>query len=485
MTLKSRLLVILAFIAAIVFFVDIAIVFSQYSFSISRLDQHLMSYEKQASKIVKFVDAGGSLPDGPSTQLPKQKSGAQKIAEATSTEDITKAPVIPSAYVGMIRGQDALRSYSFETEADEIPDLSREPAQTLSVTYATVRHLSDSDGFGLMRVVLIPQGQDTLVIGNSIGPVIAASIQLSVSATVGWLIVLAALALAYLWVMRLGLTPIRRVAEVARKINGGDKSQRVPSFPEKTEAHQLGQAVNDLLDQNEHVEEKLRQFVSDSAHELRTPLTTISGYSALFEKGRLRSSRDVTDAMRRIREESARMTRLVNDLLTLATVDADDSVVADVVDVVPVVGSVINDFRVIDAERSYQQSGPEHAFAAISTDRFAQLLVILLTNARDHSPRGSNVIVSIETSDVVHIRVSNPGLSISPERLEKIFDRFVRVDSFRTATTTQATGLGLSIAKALVQSVGGEIGMISEPTTSDMAVTTLWCKLPTRATCTA
>ncbi len=482
MTLKSRLVLILTLIAAIVFFVDVAIVFSQYSFSISRLDQNLMSFEKQASKIVKFVDAGGTLPERASNQSPTQNPSRLKDSIVTSAEDITKVPVIPGAYVGMIRGQDSLMSYSFETDAGEIPDLARVSESTRSVTYATVNRASGSGGLDLMRVVLIPQGKNTLVIGNSIGPVIAASIQLSVSAAVGWLIVLAALALAYLWVMKLGLAPIRRVADVARKINAGDKSQRVPSFPEKTEAHQLGQAVNDLLNQNEHVEEKLRQFVSDSAHELRTPLTTISGYSALFEKGQLRSSRAVTDAMRRIREESARMTRLVNDLLTLATVDSEDYVVSDVVDVVPVVGSVINDFRIIDAERSYQLRGSEHAFATISTDRFAQLLVILLTNARDHSPRGSHVSVSVENGDVVHVRVSNPGQLIDPERLQHLFDRFVRAESFRTTTPIQGTGLGLSIAKAIVQSVGGDIGMTSEGESAETAVTTVWCNLPASAT---
>src|SRR5690606_937674 len=127
------------------------------------------------------------------------------------------------------------------------------------------------------------------------------------------------------WVLRQGVRPLDEIAATADAIAAGDLSRRVEHPVADTEAGRVGVAFNRMLAQIEDdirqrdaSEQRLKRFVADASHELRTPLTSIRGYADLWRQGGLRAESALDDAMTRIEGESARMGRLVEDLLLLA-----------------------------------------------------------------------------------------------------------------------------------------------------------------------
>ena len=139
---------------------------------------------------------------------------------------------------------------------------------------------------------------------------------------------LAAILLAGLWLVRVGLRPLGRIEQTAAAIAGGDLSQRVENDDPRTEVGRLGGALNTMLGQIEEAfdertasEQRLRRFVADASHELRTPLAAVRAYAELFDRGARERPDDLERAMTGIQRESRRMGLLVDDLLLLARLD--------------------------------------------------------------------------------------------------------------------------------------------------------------------
>ena len=123
------------------------------------------------------------------------------------------------------------------------------------------------------------------------------------------------------WIEHLGLRPIARMKHTAEAILAGDRKQRVAIPSAGVETAALAGALNSMLDQQQAIEDRLRQFVADASHELRTPTSVISGLTQLWRQGDLRDGQALQDAMRRIGQESSRMKALVEELLLLARLD--------------------------------------------------------------------------------------------------------------------------------------------------------------------
>ena len=165
---------------------------------------------------------------------------------------------------------------------------------------------------------------------------------------------LVAAALASWWLIHRGLRPVAQMVDTAAAIAAGDLSRRVPAANPNTELGRLGQALNQMLTTIEQAmrervesEERLRRFVADAAHELRTPLTSLQGYAELYWQGAAREPATLENAMRRIKAESARMARLVDDLLLLARLDHQRGLQLELVDVTAVVREAAADFAVV------------------------------------------------------------------------------------------------------------------------------------------
>src|SRR5437763_5348854 len=286
---------------------------------------------------------------------------------------------------------------------------------------------------------------------------------------VATVLVLAALGAMALWVLRLGVRPLAHMAETAGAIAAGDRSQRGAHADERTEAGQLGTALNAMLEQIEvafderaTTEERLRRFVADASHELRTPLTSIRGYTELWRAGGLRDSGEVGEAMRRMEQEARRMGLLVDDLLLLARLDQGRPLETAPLAFDRLVDDAVHDARAVEPDRPIDLTA-EPVTVVGDDHRLRQVVGNLLANARLHTPPGTPVHVSVRTAgDRVRLEVADEGPGVGPDVAARVFERFYRGDPARTRARG-GSGLGLSIVAAVAEAHGGGVSVDTAP----------------------
>ncbi len=262
--------------------------------------------------------------------------------------------------------------------------------------------------------------------------------------------VLAALAVLALWIIRIGLRPLRAIEETAAAITAGDLSRRVEHADSQTEVGRVGSALNTMLDRIEASDRRLRRFVADASHELRTPLAAVRAYAELFGRGASARPADLERSMSGITRESERMSLLVDDLLLLARLDEGRPLERQPVDLATVVGEAVDAARVVEPDRPIELSVEPTTVTGDET-RLRQALDNLLANARAHTPAGTRVSVALRHVDGrAELAVADHGPGLTEEQAERVFERFYRADSSRTRASGGA-GLGLSIAAAVTE----------------------------------
>ena len=252
---------------------------------------------------------------------------------------------------------------------------------------------------------------------------------------------------------------VEKLAEGVRALGRGNLSARVP-VEGGDEIAALASSFNAMASGLEESESQRRQMVNDVAHELRTPLTNLIALVAAARDG-LRPADEELLAI--LADEAGLLNRLVDDLRDLALADAGDLVLQrEPVDVVPVTRRAVASFAGDQRGVRVQFAGVTSAMAMTDASRLGQVLRNLIQNAVTHSPDGGVVEVEVATSagQQVTIAVSDHGVGIAPEHLSRIWERFYRVDPSRDRTTG-GMGLGLPVARRLVEAMGGEISVES------------------------
>ena len=277
----------------------------------------------------------------------------------------------------------------------------------------------------------------------------------------GSMAIVIALLLTFILSRRLS-SPIGVLANAARRLGRGDLSQRV-QFQGKGEVGVLAQAFNSMAADLEHAEQLRRNLVADVAHELRTPLSNIQGY---LEAIRDRVMKPNAATIRSLNEETALLSRLVDELQELSLAEAGElKLVYQVEDIANVVKQAVTSWQpqVAAKEISLSLDLPDNLpLVNIDRQRVNQVLHNLLENAVAHTHKGGTINVAAMTQgDWVEVCVSDTGEGIPAEDLPNIFERFYRVDRSR-ARATGGTGLGLTIARRLVEAHGGQITVQSE-----------------------
>jgi two-component system phosphate regulon sensor histidine kinase PhoR len=213
------------------------------------------------------------------------------------------------------------------------------------------------------------------------------------------------------------------------------------------------------------VVEVRRDFIANASHELRTPLTSIQGFADTLASSDL-SEEQRSQYLGTIVRNTQRMSGLIDDLLTLSRIESGVSALERTsLDVLRVVETLVADFAPRFEEASIAVEVHADRVPACFADRDAleQILSNLLSNATRYSNPGSRVDIRIaERGGYVEIRVEDTGIGIPAEDLERIFERFYRVDAARSRALG-STGLGLSIVKHLVRALDGELHVESEP----------------------
>lgn len=296
---------------------------------------------------------------------------------------------------------------------------------------------------------------------KSLGWALAASIALGVLLTVAGAYLLA----------RAALAPVSSVVDSALEITEGELSKRLPVAYPKDEIGRLTTTINDLLGRLEVAfarrEEALfrqRRFVSDAGHELRTPLTSIEGYTRMLKDWGLKEPKIAQEGTDAIQEESRRMRWMVEELLTLARGDEEPYMETGFYDLGVVAGKAVDAARAAAYGKKITLSyrPPEEPVEAIFDEgRIRQVASILLDNAVKYTPEGGKVTVAVSKRDsLAKMEVSDTGLGIPEEQLSLVFERFHRTDASRTEG---GAGLGLAIARQIVEAHGGRIEATSKP----------------------
>ena len=257
------------------------------------------------------------------------------------------------------------------------------------------------------------------------------------------------------------LRSVRRLTAAAQKLGRGDLTQRV-AVSGRDEIGELTSTFNAMAEGLENAERQRRNMVADVAHELRTPLTNIRGYVEAVRDGVL----DADEAtIAHIHQQTMYLSKLVEDLRVLAeTESADFQLDREQVVLAEVITRSVESFQQQAQSRSVELTcdfSPGVATAGrlvnIDRTRIEQVMNNLLQNAVAHTPAAGRVTVSIqETAQATTVTVADTGEGIPGKDLPYVFDRLYRVDPSRTRSTGGA-GLGLTIAKQLVEAHGGSI----------------------------
>jgi len=264
----------------------------------------------------------------------------------------------------------------------------------------------------------------------------------------------------------LTLQPIHRITQTAQEIGDErDFTRRVDYSGPQDEVGRLASTFNQMLsrlqDGYQKVEHSLqvqRDFVADVSHELRTPLTTLRGNLGLLRRDPPTPPEEQADILADMVDESDRLIRLVNDLLLLARADAGRSLAKEPLDVQHVLEETLRQARQLDENRQITSDIQPDISILGDRDAFKQVMLILLDNALKHSDGEVNITVK-RVGAQVEISVQDHGAGISPDKLEHVFDRFYRGEESPIAP---GFGLGLPIAKSLVEKMGGIISIESK-----------------------
>jgi two-component system sensor histidine kinase BaeS len=298
---------------------------------------------------------------------------------------------------------------------------------------------------------------------DSVTTVVIAASLVAVAASIVLAVVLA----------RMLARPIDEVGAAARRIADGDYAARVPrEGPE--ELASLADSFNQMAASLERQELVRRDFIANAAHELRTPLTNLQGYLEALRDGVIVADRATYESLH---EEADRLVRLSRSLDALAEGDAGSAppVVLVDVDLAAVLGSAI-ELATPSMERAglrLEVDVPTGLTARADPDRLAQVLANLLSNAVRYTASGGTVTVRGERrpGDIL-ISVANTGEGIPPDELERVFERFYRVEKSRDRARGGA-GIGLAIVTQLVEQSGGRVGAESRD-----GQTRFWFSLP-------
>ncbi|MDQ0351518.1 two-component system sensor histidine kinase VicK [Alkalibacillus filiformis] len=218
--------------------------------------------------------------------------------------------------------------------------------------------------------------------------------------------------------------------------------------------------ISDVTEE-ERVERERREFVANVSHELRTPLTTMRSYlEALTDGSTWKDETIAPKFLNVVQNESERMIRLVNDLLQLSKMDNKDYLLEkERVEYVKYIDQVVDrfSFNLKDGLSLTRNLPKDHCYVWMDSDKLTQVLDNIISNAIKYSPEGGEINVTVK-KERHHIltQVSDEGVGIPTENLEKVFDRFYRVDKARTRQLG-GTGLGLAIAKELIEAHDGKI----------------------------
>jgi heavy metal sensor kinase len=280
----------------------------------------------------------------------------------------------------------------------------------------------------------------------------------------------------YLLAVR-ALAPVDAMSREALRIGAGNLEARLPVSEPGDELGRLAAVLNDLLSRLQGAFERQRQFMADASHELRTPVAVIRGEAEVALSRRERSAPELREALQITGDEAARLTRIVDDVFTLARADAGQYALSpDDFYLDELLQECSRAVRTLTATAGVELACDAPTEAPVRADEglVRRMVLNLLDNAIKHSPVGGTVFLSLR-SEVTGYRivVRDTGAGIPPAVQPHIFERFVRADAARTrGGRRDGAGLGLAIARWVAEAHGGSLSLVaSGPQGTEFAAT--------------
>ncbi|MBP2659929.1 MAG: two-component sensor histidine kinase [Firmicutes bacterium] len=272
-------------------------------------------------------------------------------------------------------------------------------------------------------------------------------------------------ALGGIMISRQLLIPVKALADTMHNVQEKGLQERMQVYETKDELAELSTIFNAMMDKLELSFQQQKQFVEDASHELRTPIAIVEGHLSLLERWGKNDPAVLQESLNASLQETRRLKILVQELLALSQAESPGEY-TDTANVSPmtVIEQVVQNMVILheDVQFSVTVALLEGMRVVITANHLEQILLILLDNAVKYSTTVKKVVIRGYVAEpYVCIAVQNFGIGIPKQELPYIFDRFYRVDKARNRKTG-GSGLGLSIARHLIQNYGGSIIVQSE-----------------------
>ena len=454
LSLRARLLIAVAAVALVgLVLADIATYTALRSFLVDRVDESLTAAHRPLIQSLfgpldrsPGSDAGALAAAAPGAYVElRAPDGSALVSQSTRGEFATSRPSLPDRVSGL------------SSNSDE------------SATFFTVDSARGGNGQFRVRAERLPDDSVLMValplndVNSTLHRLLWTEILVTAAVLVG------AVGLG-LWLVRVGLRPLRNIETTAANIAGGELSLRVPQADERTEVGRLGMALNTMLERIEDAfgkqqasEERLRRFVADASHELRTPVSAVGAYAELFERGAQQRPADLARVLRGIRVETSRMQALIEDLLLLTRLDEGRPIERRPVELVGLAGEAVEAAQTIAGEWPVSVEADEPVEVTGDRMRLREILDNLLANVRTHTPPGTPTTVRVrKEGDEAILEVADQGPGLEAEDAARVFERFYRADPSR-ARDRGGTGLGLAVVAALIEAHGGRVELDTTP----------------------
>ncbi len=444
MSLRARLFLGMAVVLLALAVAMTVVARTQQRFLVDQLDQRLLSARPIAGAGVGPVPPISPIPPGPSPDVERDDD-----------------PVLSELYLGRITESGPLQPMVVGALVDDTPAVTAQQADDADGPF-TAEGVAESSTFRVLATEIAPG--EFMILAIPLDEVEDAQNRLALTLALASLVVLVVLSSTTWWMIRLGLRPINEMTKTAEALARGERGRRVEFEGLATETGRLGRAFNTMLDERDLAEQRLRMFVADASHELRTPLTSVRGYLDLAIDGELPPAR-LADSLRRARSESRRMGDLVEDLFLLAQLDQGRTLRQEQVDLRVVIEDAASDARAMEPTRSIEVDAAVGGDPVVEGDqhRLRQVVASLVQNALDHTPTTATITLVVRPAkDSVTIDVADDGPGLPDGLQHTVFDRFARGEQSRSRQTGGA-GLGLAIARSIVEAHHGTISVDATP----------------------
>jgi len=405
---------------------------------ISSVDQALEREAEAYSAAMKGAPAGEALADATRAYLEGRTGGEAGGLSPILQVRFSDGRVISNSEVRL------------EDAAGAVPTSTTEP------TFGNVR--LGQDAYRVLATPIVAQGARAGIFeaALAIGPFQRTASGIATTLTAAGLIALAIMLPIAYYGTRRALAPLSRMAEDAAVISHSRPGRRIDYDGPPDGLGSLADSLNGLLSRLANAFDDQRRFVADASHELRTPVAVVRGNVELLRSGSATGD-EAAESLEMIEHESVRMTRLLDQMLSLARLEDTERLRVQPLDVSTMVDEVTARARAL-GDRTIVHGGECGLWIEGDPDLLDQALVNLVKNAFAHTRAGGRVAIECESDDSnVRISVTDDGAGIPPDEVDRVFDRFFRAGSARRDVDTGGAGLGLAIVRRLVELHGGRV----------------------------